>query len=72
MSALVKLAVVRQKDLRDDAEQLTAMDRDRAVVKLAMRAQRRTDDKHGEPVTAGLDQTIDLDLDRGEHRILKQ
>ena len=72
MPALVELAVIRQKNLWHDAEQLAAMDRDRAVVKLPMRAQRRADDKHREPVPAGLDQTIDLGLDRVEQRILKQ
>ena len=72
MPALVELAVIRQKNLWHDAKQLAAMDRNPAVVKLPMGAQRRADDKHREPVPAGLDEAIDLGFDRVEQRILKQ
>ena len=72
MPALVEFAVVRQKDFRDDAEHAPAMDRDRAVVELPMRAQWRADDKHRKAFAARLQQAVDLALDRVEQRVLKQ
>ncbi len=72
MPALVEFAVIRQEHLWNDAKQLSAVDHDRAVVKMPARAQRRADDNDRQPVPACPDQAIDLGFDRVEHRILKQ
>ena len=45
MPPLVELAVIRQKHLRHDAEQLAAVDRDRAIVEPPLPPQRRPDDE---------------------------
>ena len=72
MAALVEFAVIRQKNLGDHAQHPPAMDRDRAIVELPLRAQRRADDEHRKPLPAGIDEARDLAFDRVEHRVLKQ
>ena len=60
MPALVEFAVIRQKDLRDDPEQLPAMDHRPRNCRDARRAQRRADGKDRETVAARADQPVEL------------
>ena len=57
-AALVELAIGRQVRLRRDAEQLAAMDHDRAVVEAVAVAQRRADHEHGKQIDGCLDQPL--------------
>ena len=52
MALLVEFAIVRQVALRHDAENVAAMDDDRAIVERAARAQRRADDEDREELFA--------------------
>ncbi len=68
--ALVELAVGGQVRLGHDAEQLAAMDHDRAVVEAVAVAQRRTHHEHREELFGCRHQRRDGRLDRVEHGIL--
>ncbi len=72
LPALVKFAVIRQIDLRHDAQQHSAMDDHAAIVEVSPVTQRRPDDKDREEVAAGRDQAIELPLHFVEHRVLEQ
>ncbi len=69
---LVKFPVIRQIDLGHDAEQLSAMDDDAAIVEVSAVTQRRPDGKDREEVATGGDQSIELPLHFVEQRVLEQ
>ena len=70
MPPLVEFAISRQVALGHDAEDVAAMDDDRAIVDAMAKAQRRADDQHGHQCRGGLDDRGKSTLDRIEQRIL--
>ena len=71
-AALVELAVVGQVGLRRDAEDLAAVDHDRAVVDPVALHERRADDEHRQQVGARLDDLGERLLHRVEQRVLEE
>ena len=70
--AFVKLAVIRQKDLGNCAEQQPAVDHDCAIVEMPARPQRRPDDEYRRQFTADFDKPADFGFDLVEQSALKQ
>jgi len=72
MPTLVKLAIVRQKNFRDDTQKHATMDDDAAIIEVPLRPERCPDDKNREELGTRADQPIDLPHHLVEHRVLEQ
>ena len=73
MATLVELAVVRQVDLRHDAEQPAAVDRHRAIVEAAVVPERRANEDQRQQVGRGCARRVAIAcFDGVEQRVLQQ
>ena len=68
----VKLAIIRQIDLRRHRQHAAAQDRDAAIIEPAAMAQRRADDDQRVNAARGLDEFDERRIDGVEQRLLVQ
>ena len=72
VALFVKLAIVRQIDLRRHGEHAAAQDRHGAIVETAAMTQRRADDDQRVDAARSLDEFDDRHIDSVEQRLLLQ
>ncbi len=72
MPALVEFAIVRQMDLRHDAEQTPAMNGERAIIEPAAMPQRRADENERHQRLRRRDEMIDSRNDAREQSLLQK
>ena len=72
MPPFVELAIIRQMDFRDDAEQAAAMNRKRAIIEPALMAQRRADEDQRHEIGGSGDEAVHRARDGGMQRVLQQ